>query len=117
MSCRHIISEMEEVMDEKAVIFEYVKERRHRRNNKVGVLLGVLDKDNTVKIGWSKCNIKDGDIFDAKEGMDLAYKRAQSSSKWIRDTRLPDCIKKQTRKFGARCLRYFKEANKLELPS
>ena len=29
---------------------------------------------------------------------------------------VPDCIRSQVRNFGSRCLRYYKTANKLEIP-
>lgn len=102
---------MKKEQTEQAEIFEYIRRRKGGRVHKVGVIYGTAE-DNTIKIGWSKCNIKDGDEFNADLGVSLARERATASSM----NEVPLCIKRHLRQFGARCLRYFKDANKLELP-
>jgi hypothetical protein len=95
-------------------IFEYVRRRKGGRNYKVGVLLGTVD-EGTIKIGWSKCNLKEGDEFDSLEGMQMAKNRALNTL--TSAPAIPKCLNSQARHFGARCLRYFKDAKNLELPA
>ena len=98
-------------------IFEYIRRRHHGKTLKVGVIIGVKD-GKAVKIGWSKCNLKLGDVFNRQVGLKLALNRAlplpMPKSKSVPT---PNCIRKQVRNFGIRCLRYFKDANKIEIPS
>jgi len=98
-------------------IFEYIRRRRGGKVHKIGVIYGTSD-GNIIRIGWSKCNTKDGDKFDVEEGIDIAKERAVASyiTQGTTHPSVPLCIKRHMRQFGARCLRYFKDANKLELP-
>jgi len=97
-------------------IFEYIRRRKGNKTMKVGVILGVRIKDD-VKIGWSKCNVKLGDKFNATVGLQMAMNRAmKKADKLYTVTSTPACIKKQIRNFAARCARYYKGATKLELP-
>jgi len=89
------------------MIFEYVEERRKR----VGIILGLI-QDKTIKIGWAKTNLKAGDRFDKDEGLSLAEARAIKMSA---SPALPPCMKRQMVDFTARCYRYFKDADKMEL--
>ena len=94
-------------------IFEYVRKRRGGMTHKVGIILGWIDND-TIKIGWSKCNLKEGDQFSSEVGMKLARSRALNEPQTRTPT--PECIRNQVRRFGARCVRYFKNARRLQLP-
>lgn len=94
-------------------IFEYIRRRKGGNTHKIGVIYGTTDGD-TIKIGWSKCNVKEGDNFDADVGFEIAKERALVPEP--DDIAVPLCLKQHIRQFGARCVRYFKEANKLELP-
>ena len=105
----------EEKTDRPHEIFEYIRRRKGGKNHKVGIVWGTVVGDNKViKIGWSKCNLKAGDVFNAKQGMELAKSRAYNETPTT--TPIPICIHKQIRQFGARCVRYFKDASKLEIP-
>jgi hypothetical protein len=86
-------------------IFEYIRRRKSGKVMKVGVILGLLVGD-TVKIGWSKCNIM-ADKFDASTGLGIAKNRAEAPKNTITPPPTPKCIKKQVRQFGSRCVRYF----------
>jgi len=93
-------------------IFEYIRRRYHGKVYKTGIILGVVN-DNVVKIGWSKCNLK-CDKFDVTLGLQMAINRAMAKES---APTAPNCIRRQLRGFGARCVRYFKDANKIELPA
>jgi len=99
-------------------IFEYIRRRNGGKARKVGVILGTC-KDGVIKIGWSKCNEKCGDTFDSHSGISIARDRIIGIDRRpsILTTPVPSCISSQVRQFSARCVRYFKGANKLEIPS
>jgi len=101
---------MKEQTKHQTEIFEYIRRRRGGKVHKVGVIYGTTE-DNTIKIGWSKCNIKEGDEFNADLGVLLAKERAIESP-----ANAPLCMKRHLRNFSCRCLRYFKDAKKIALP-
>jgi len=109
-----LASEINSLIEPKSVvktppnmIFEIVKERRH----KVGVIVG-LKQDGVIKLGWAKCNRKLGDVFNKDEGIRLAETRA---IKMADSPVLPLCMNRQMNDFSARCLRYFRDAKTMEL--
>lgn len=89
-------------------IFEYVRTKK----GKVGVLFATV-QGGVIKIGWSRCNRKEGDTFDAKTGLQIASERARGTLVH----QLPQSFNKQARHFGARCIRYFKDAKSLNIPA
>ena len=91
-------------------IYEYIRKRKAGKVYKTGVIVAINDND-TIKIGWSKCNLKK-DEFDPIQGKKFAIDRAVK----VDNTPVPDCIKTQLRRFGARSVRYFKGAKQLLLP-
>ena len=95
-------------------IFEYIRRRKAGRTHKIGVVFGMVDK-GVIKIGWSKCNTK-LDKFNPEDGIAMAHERAIHISSSPDHIKTPDCIRTQVRQFGARCVRYFKDAQRLELP-
>ena len=92
-------------------IYEYIRRRKGGKTHKIGVIYGTVDGD-TIKVGWSKCNVKEGDEFNSAIGIDLAKERANI----INHDDAPACIKHHIRQFGARCVRYFQSASKLVMP-
>ena len=112
-----VVKQMAVVMGTKPIknhtteIFEYIRRNKGGITRKVGVILGVNDK-GVIRIGWSKVNEKLGDKFDSLLGLEYAMKRAMKPD----GIPTPKCIKSQLRKFGARTVRYFQDATKLELP-
>ena len=92
-------------------IFEYIRRRKGGKVHKVGIVFGVA-VDGVIKVGWSKCNFKAGDKFDTLMGLQMALNRAMGQD--IKPT--PNCIRRQLRQFGSRCVRYFKNANKMDIP-
>ena len=102
------IGKTEEKKTPPNMIFEMVRER-HKR---VGVIVG-LKQDDTIKVGWAKCNIK-LDKFNRDEGIALAEARA---IKMATAPALPLCMVRQMREFQKRCIRYFKGAKTMELVS
>ena len=94
------------------MIFEYIRRRKAGKTFKVGIVLGV-SRNHNIHLGWSKCNIKE-DKFDFAAGSGMAYERAVG----LRiSPPAPLCIRTQLRRFGGRCVRYFKDARQLVLPS
>jgi hypothetical protein len=93
-------------------IFEYIRRRKGGKSVKSGVVFGILDNEGTIRIGWSKCNIKE-DKFNPVDGVALAKHRALGAKK---SPAVPLCLRNQLRKFGSRAIRYFKNASKLETP-
>ena len=83
-------------------IHEYVRERRQV----VGVIIGTT-VGNELRIGWSKTNLKAGDVFEKEEGIRIALARANGEEE---SPELPPQMKKQMRQFQIRALRYFKQA-------
>lgn len=93
-----------------AEIFEYIRERKAGRTQKVGIIWGTID-NSTIRIGWSKCNQKAGDKFDFTEGLKLAKNRAYGVDK--SPTKIPDRNRSQMRDFISRSVKYFKGATSL----
>jgi hypothetical protein len=99
-------------------IFEYIRRRKNGKVHKVGVILGrieVYENNQIINIGWSKCNGKLGDTFNLEQGLELARARARNETPTT--VPVPLCIKSQIRKFSSRCVRYFKDAKRLEIPA
>jgi len=92
-------------------IFEYVTKRFHKKNHKVGVVVGLREGDKVV-IGWSKTNLKAKDAFNLKHGIDLAKQRAQGLAPF---PPTPPCMVRQLSNFSARCVRFFKGAKTIQL--
>lgn len=94
----------------KTAIFEYIKERvtGMKGLQKVGVIVGfVSDGESTIRIGFSKANLKAGDKFDLEYGIDLAIQRA---CKWVPSVELPIHLVGMMKQFEVRCLKYFQQA-------
>lgn len=91
-------------------IYEYIRKRHGGKTFKTGVILGV-NEEGTIKIGYSKCNINE-DKFNEKAGVQIAYKRAIAPMLPI----IPRGLRQMTRRFAGRCIRYYKDACKVELP-
>jgi hypothetical protein len=94
------------------VIHEYIRERQPGRGKQiVGVIAGTVI-EGMICIGWSKCNWKEGDVFDKQEGIDRAMSRARGVDE---TPELPIQLNRQMREFQTRCIRYFKQASVLSL--
>lgn len=91
-------------------IFEYINRHTNGVNKKVGVIVGIND-NGTIKIGWSKCNVK-MDVFNKHMGLKMAKERALKGN-----PPAPACFRKHLRQFSARCVRYFKGAKNLTIPA
>lgn len=96
------------------VIHEYVRERiparlRSHGSNPVqvvGVMVALVD-NGLIRVGWSKANIKMGDVFDKDEGIDLAISRAYGNEE---TPAIPPQMIPQYRALQIRALRYFQQA-------
>ena len=97
----------------KTAIFEYIKERvtGMKGLQKVGVIVGfVSNGGSTIRIGFSKANLKAGDKFDLEYGIDLAIERA---CKWVPSVKLPVHLVGMMKQFEERCLKYFQQAESI----
>lgn len=92
-------------------IFEYIRRRKSGKMVKAGVVLGTVDK-GVIKIGWSKCNIQ-MDEFNKEMGLIIARNRCTTPD----HVPIPDCIRRQVRRFGARAVRYYKDAHVMIMDS
>jgi hypothetical protein len=79
------------------VIYEYIKDKHgHRR--------GVIVATDRHNIGWSLCNLKQGDKFDRRTGLDLAVRRAASDML----EPIPSSVKNPFKRMKKRAKRYYK---------
>lgn len=95
-------------------IVEYIKQNKKGQRVKSGVLVAVQN-DGVIRIGWSKCNFKLGDVFDKDEGYKLALARTQPEYEAFSKS-APSTIKKQIRALASRSIRYFKGAKGVTIP-
>jgi hypothetical protein len=90
-------------------IHEYVRERIPSKGKQpVGIIVGTVDSENKIRIGWSKTNWKAGDKFDKGFGKALALHRALG---WDEQPSLPVQMTDQMKRFEKRCSKYFKQAS------
>ena len=87
-------------------IVEYIRERRHGRLYKTGVLLGWSTAGNPIHIGWSKVMTRK-DVFNRDRGLEIARGRKLGYGKTVT---VPHVVIKQLPAFKERCLKYFKGA-------
>lgn len=84
----------------KDMIKRNVKDSQGRR---IGVLIGVLNANNEVEIGWSRC--RKGDVFNADYGETIAWQN--------RNKPIPPSFAKAAEDFRVNCFRYFKRAKRI----
>ncbi|MFA7219038.1 MAG: hypothetical protein WC119_00735 [Synergistaceae bacterium] len=90
------------------IIHEYIRERvTGKGKQKVGIIAGTVVNGKII-VGWSKTNLKAGDVFDKNEGIQLALDRAIGT---IPSPELPLQMVDQMRDFQIRCLRYFQQGS------
>ena len=89
------------------VIHEYIRERVKGKGKQiVGVMAGMV-YEGVIVVGWSKANLKAGDVFDKETGMHIALERAKG---FIGAPATPIQLIEPLRIFQIRCLRYFQQA-------
>lgn len=76
---------------------------RDRKNQPNGLVIATKTKRGSVKFGWSKTNLKAGDKFDLKTGLDIATKRAIDGDA----TEVPHSIANDYTNMVNRGVRYF----------
>lgn len=95
------------------MIKQYIKRKRAKKTQKVGLLLGFRDSSTgKVKVGWSLTNTKVGDKFDPIVGNSIATARALLPSSLYAlclEGEIPVSIQKDMLRFLDRCDRYFKD--------
>lgn len=93
---------------------------KNNKGNKIATLIAVLEEDNTVLIGFSKCKLW-ADKFDKQIGTDIALTRAYKwKHRYLGDADesedkgviVPYSLAYELYKFVMRCERYFKNATK-----
>ena len=85
-------------------IVKYVKDRKGHR---IGVMIGAINSNGDIFVGWSHVHRR-LDKFNPQKALEIARGRMDG---WNEDTQVPHVIKKQYPHFSARCLRYFKGNN------
>ena len=117
------VIDLEKPYNDSNELMEYIWRRKNGHNIRSGVIVGNV-VDGVIRIGWSKCKISE-DQFNSYDGINIARTRLikDDGSKFLVNisdeelkSKVPDCIRSQVRNFGSRCLRYYKTANKLEIP-
>lgn len=76
---------------------------RDRHNNPNGIVCALKTKRGTIKFGWSKNNLKAGDVFNMEEGLKLAKQRAIEGCKEA----IPQSIHNDYTDIVNRSVRYF----------
>ena len=84
-------------------IFEFIKDVK---GNKVGVIVATVYQGMIVT-GYSKTNLKEGDIFDKDYGIELALNRAKGYEPTVAT---PDSDRRQFRNVQVRGFKYFQQA-------
>lgn len=89
------------------MIDQIVRQKVKGRNQKVAILVGRMDNDGFIKLGWSRVNVAAGDKFDAAKGRSLALDRTYAKE----TVAPPNSLFDDMVRFNKRCQRYFKDAN------
>jgi len=84
------------------IITQYVKKKNGER---VGIMVGTLDEDGYVMLGWSRANINAGDKFDPVKALNIATQRLKAEEIVPIPHSMSDMFN-----FQSRCQRYFKDA-------
>ena len=93
------------------VIIDYICERVSGTEQVTGVMVGTVC-NGMIVTGFSKTNLRAGDVYDKLFGIELAIHRAKGLKP---QPELPKQLIKQHRDFQIRCLRYFKQAETLSV--
>lgn len=89
------------------VLMQFV---RDRKGNPRGVVVATVNDQNEVTLGWSYTNIKAGDRFNKKRGIDIALGRVKTGT----DAQVPHNVQKVSDRMYRRALIYFKKPIQLE---
>ena len=95
-------------------IKRFVHGKGSRKDQHIGILLGVRHGDRVVITG-SKVNLVDGDCFDRKFAEKLARDRQDAVVNDNRSNRIAASFKHELYHFENRCRRYFKDVNVFEI--
>ena len=90
------------------MIHQYIMGNVNGQKQKVGVMVGIVDDSDQIRIGWSRVNISAGDQFDRDHGIQIASDRCHSKQ----FVPAPHSIKSALHNFNHRCSRYFRDDNK-----
>ena len=89
-------------------IFEFI---RDAEGNKIGVIIATVFKGMIVA-GYSKTNIKDGDVFNKDYGIELALKRAKGLNA---TPVVPLANRRQYRNVQVRAFKFFQQATVMSI--
>ena len=84
---------------------------RDRQNNPNGIVCAIKTKRGQIRFGWSKCNVKAGDVFDMEKGLADAKKRAIEGSKET----IPQSIHNNYTDMVNRGVRYFAKSKSVKV--
>jgi hypothetical protein len=94
------------------IITEKVRQVYNGQNRCIGVFVGTLIK-NKITIGWSRCNLAAGYVFDMKKGVQEAFKHIRNNDpiKPLSHARRIKDFMQKYENFRIRCKKYFKDAD------
>jgi len=101
-----MVTKKKEQKGRATTIHQYIKKRRNKNITVVGIMVGNMDSEGVVRLGWSKTAINKGDKFNRKYGWNLATQRLAAKE----TVPVPSSIEKDMCLFQSRCERYFKDA-------
>ena len=77
---------------------------------KVGVLIGFLDSEDYIRIGYSALNTKSDDVFNREQGIELAKQNTTCALTPEVIAKMPIKVRHAMPAFINRCERYFKKS-------
>ena len=88
------------------IIHQKVIKKVQGQRQRVGVLVGRLDKKGFVRLGWSRVNINGGDKLNPKYAYELALERTKAEE----IVPVPPSLAGDMYDFSNRCASYFQNA-------
>ena len=85
-------------------IIQTIVQRVAGQKQKVATFIGMKDREDCIRIGWSRANINQGDKFNKKVGLRIATERLKATEM----VPVPESLFYDALEFQERCQRYFR---------